>query len=224
MTRAEPGQSVTQRLTVVNSMPTEMRFVIEAQDVVIRDGKRVYVPAGQIPSSIALNVAVTPAFVVVAPDASASVGVTLTMPAATGQRAVVVYFKGLPSAVEKDRVTVGVAMGALITFNLPGEAKLVARAITATAQSAVENVSLAQELENTGSEPAVAKGVVAILNQSGKRIAKVAIEPHRLLPGEQVVFPVAVPTALNAGHYRVLASFEYEGKVLTNAGEFTVPE
>jgi hypothetical protein len=224
MVRGEPGHGTTHTLTIVNSMPNEMRFVLEAQDVAIRDGKRVYVPAGQIPSGIASGTVITPATIVVPPGRSAAVSVTLTMPPATEQRAVVVYFKGRPSNVDTSKVAFGVALGALITFHLPGDAKVVAGAITASAQNASANVSLAQELENTGTEPAVATGALVILNEKGKRIAKVSIEPHRLLPGERTVLPVMVPTALSAGRYRVLASFEYDEKVLTNVGEFTIPE
>lgn len=221
MLRGAPGLSTTQTLTIVNSMSLEMRFVLEAQDVVIRDGKRVYLPAGQIPGGIALDAVVRPASVVVPAGQSASVGVTFTLPPDTRQRAVVVYFKGRPS-VQKGATSFGVALGALITFNLPGDARIVAGAINATEQSANENVSLSQELENTGSEPALAKGALVILNDAGKRIAKVSIEPHRILPGERLALPVTVPTALSAGHYRVLASFEYEGQVLTNVGQFTI--
>jgi hypothetical protein len=44
------------------------------------------------------------------------------------------------------------------------------------------------------------------------------------LPGEQLMFAATSPAQLAPGHYRTLASFEFEGKVLTNAGEFTIPE
>ena len=63
---------------------------------------------------------------------------------------------------------------------------------------------------------------MAILDEHGKRVAKAAFDPRRLLPGEKAVFSTASPTILTPGRYRALSSFEFEGKILTNVGEFTV--
>jgi len=63
---------------------------------------------------------------------------------------------------------------------------------------------------------------MAILDQHGKRVAKATFDPRRLLPGEKAMYTVASPAVLTPGRYHALSSFEYEGKVLTNAGEFTV--
>src|ERR1700759_3310816 len=56
MMHGQPGQSTTQTLTISNQVNTELRFEIEAQDVIVRDGKRVFVRAGQLPASIAAQV------------------------------------------------------------------------------------------------------------------------------------------------------------------------
>ena len=93
-----------------------------------------------------------------------------------------------------------------------------------TAQTPDANVILTQQLRNTGSEPVVPKGVIVILNQSGKRVAKAAFKIQRLLPGEQLLFAATNPAKLAPGHYRTLSSFEFERRVFTSAGEFTIPE
>lgn len=223
MLRGKPGQSATQTLTISNGLPVEMRFQIEVQDVAVKDGKRVYMPAGQVPSGIAASTVAAPASVVAPPGKGAAVSVTLTVPPETKQRAVVVYFRAQVNS-EKETVGFGASLGALITFNLSDDAKLVAGQLAVTSQTASANATLSTELENTGSEPVVPKGVIAILDERGKRVAKAAFDATRLLPGEKAVFTAASPALLSPGHYRALSSFEYEGKVLTNAGEFTVSE
>ena len=54
-------------------------------------------------------------------------------------------------------------------------------------------------------------------------MAKAPFTPQRLLPGERLIFAATNPAQLAPGHYRTLSSFEFEGKVLTSAGEFTIP-
>lgn len=223
MLRGKPGQSATQRLTISNGLPAEQRFNIEVEDVVVRNGNREYLPAGQIPFSIAASAVASPASIVAPPGQSVTVNVTFTAPADSTQRAVVVFFK-LRIDPKKESIGFGASLGALITFNLSDNARVVAGPLAVTPQTATANLNFSQELENTGAEPATPQGVLAILDARGKRVAKAVLEPRRLLPGERVKFAVASPAFLSPGHYRALASFEYEGKVLTNAGEFTVSE
>jgi hypothetical protein len=222
MLRGKAGQSATQTLTIANGMPVDVRFDIEVQDVVIKEGKRVFVPAGETPNSVALGVVAAPASVVAPAGQTASVNVTLTAPTGSNQRAIVVFFRAKLRAAGKETVGFGASLGALITFNLSDDVELVTGPISTTPQTATGNITFSQELANTGAEPAVPKGVVAILDEHGKRVAKAAFDPRRLLPGEKAMYTVASPTVLIPGRYRALSSFEYEGKVLTNAEEFTV--
>ena len=92
------------------------------------------------------------------------------------------------------------------------------------AQTSAANLILSEELRNSGTEPVAPKGVIVIFNESGKRVAKASFPPLRLLPGEQLPFAATNPATLAPGHYHTLSSFEFERKVLTSAGEFTVPE
>jgi len=224
MLRGKPGQSASQTLTISNQLPVELRFEIEAQDVVVRDGKRVFVPAGQIPSGIAAQVVSAPASVLAPAGKNASVNVTLTAPPDTSQRAIVVFFKAKVADAGKDTLGFAASLGALITLNLSDAVNLVSGPTAVTPQTASANVTVSEELENTGAEPVVPKGALAVLDERGKRVAKATFEPHRLLPGERAAFSVVCPAFLSPGNYRTLSSFEYEGKVLTNAGEFTVSQ
>lgn len=224
MVRCKPGQSTTQTLTIVNGTAREVRFNLATEDVVVRDGKRSNLPAGQIANGIAATAVVLPASVVVSPGQEASVQVTLTIPPGTEQRAVATFFRGVVASAANGAVGLGASLGTLITFNVSSDYNIEAEPVQASPQTPDSNMILSQGLLNTGSEPVMPKGVVVILDSAGKRVVKILLNPPRLLPGERLVLAATNPAQLAAGHYHTLSSFEFEGKVLTSAGEFTVPE
>ena len=125
MLRAKPGQSVTQTITIANGLPAELSFTIEVQDVVVRDGKRGFLPAGQVASSIAAAAIASPSLVVAPPGKRVSVNITLTIPPDTRQRAVVAFFKGQLVAPGQGSVGFSASLGTLITLNLSDDAKIV---------------------------------------------------------------------------------------------------
>ena len=73
-----------------------------------------------------------------------------------------------------------------------------------------------------GSEPVLPKGTLAILKNSGKLVGRVAINPHRLLPGEGFNFVVEYGHKILPGGYRAMVSFVHQGGVQTNSIEFEV--
>ena len=162
--------------------------------------------------------------VVVKAGEEASVHVTLTVPAQTGERAVVTFFRSVVAQPGDGKVGLAASLGVLITFNLSSDYQVVAKAMQASAQTPAANATFSEELSNVGAEPVVPKGVIVILNTSGRRVAKASFHPQRLLPGERLVFTATNPGQLRPGHYRTLSSFEFERRVLTSAGEFTIPE
>jgi hypothetical protein len=223
MVRCKLGQSTTQTLTIVNHTANEVSFKLAIEDVLVRDGQRSVSPAGRIANGIAAKSVASPDAVVVKAGEEASVQLTLTNPPETGQRAVVAFFRGGVVAAGNGVVGLGASLGTLITFNVSGDYKLEAGPVQASPQTATANVILSEELHNSGSEPVMPKGVIVILNEAGKRVAKAPFSPQRLLPGERLIFAATNPAQLAPGHYRTLSSFEFEGKVLSSAGEFTVP-
>jgi hypothetical protein len=223
MVRGRPGQSTTQTLTIVNHTVNEVHFSVASEDVVVREGTRAFVPAGQTANGIAASAVATPAAVTVKAGEEASVQVTYTLPRETGQRAVVTFFRGGMIPTDNGSIGLGASLGALVTFNVSTNYNLTAGLVQASVQTPAANVILSEELRNTGSEPLVPKGVIVILNASGKRVAKAPFPSHRLLPAERLIYAATSPAQLAPGNYRTLSSFEFEGKVVTSAGEFTIP-
>lgn len=223
MVRCKSGQSYTQVLTLFNQTQQDVVSEMAAEDVVVRDGARVFVPAGDTAGSIAATAVFSQRQVAVKPGQSASVGVTLTVPPETPLRAAVVLFRGMNKASGSSSVTMTASLGALFTFTVSENIQIEGSPITVNPQSTTANLGVSQVLTNTGSEPVIAGGIAAVLNETGALVGKAVFEEQRLLPGEQLLFKTEYPAELKTGSYRVIASFQYEDKVITNSADFAVP-
>ena len=53
MAKGTYGQSLTQKLTINNQTPNIFHFEMMAEDIAVRDGKRVFLPAGDMENGIA---------------------------------------------------------------------------------------------------------------------------------------------------------------------------
>src|SRR4029077_10813255 len=75
MAKGNFGQGLTQTLTLTNQTARDFAFELVAEDVLVKDGKRTFVPAGETPNSIAATAVFTQKTVLVKPFSSASVDV-----------------------------------------------------------------------------------------------------------------------------------------------------
>jgi hypothetical protein len=223
MVRCKLNQSYTQILILTNHTQQDVISEMVAEDVVVRDGKRSFVPAGEISHSIAATAVFSPTQVVVRPGQSVSVGVTFTLPPETALRAVVAMFRGQNKIPGGGLVAMTASLGTLFTFSVSDNFQIESSPVTVIAQSTTTNLGFSQVLTNTGSEPFVASGKAALLNQAGTLVGKVSFVEQRLLPGERLLFRTEYPAEVESGNYRVFASFQYEEKVITNSMDFTVP-
>jgi hypothetical protein len=223
MAKGNFGQGLTQTLTLSNQTGRDFAFELVAEDVVIKDGKRVFVAAGETPNSIAATAVFSQKTVLIKPFSSASVDVRLTLPAQTNIRAVVAMFRGtdkLPTS--SGAVGMTASLGALITFNLTDNVKLQPEAVHVNPASETANMTIAQWIANSGTEPALPEGTAAVLNSGGALVGKATFAAQRLLPGERLEFSAEYPGELPPGNYRALCSFQFEGKTLTSEGSFEV--
>ena len=225
MAKGNFGQGLTQTLTLTNQTARDFAFEMVAEDVIIKDGKRVFVPAGETPNSIAASAVFTQKTVLVKPFSSVSVDVRLTLPAQTNLRAVVAMFRGtdkLPTS--SGAVGMTASLGSLITFNLTDNVKLQPEPVHVTPANETANMKIAQWISNSGTEPVLPEGAAAVLNTGGALAGKAVFDPQRLLPGERLEFSAEYPGDLPPGNYRALCSFQFEGKTLTTEAAFEVPK
>jgi hypothetical protein len=225
MAKGNFGQGLTQTLTLSNQTGRDFAFELVAEDVIIKDGKRVFVPAGETPNSIAATAVFSQKAVLIKPFSSASVDVRLTLPAQTAVRAVVAMFRGtdkLPTS--SGAVGMTASLGTLITFNLTDNVKLQPEAVHVNPATETANMTIGQWIANSGTEPALPEGTAAVLNSGGALVGKATFAAQRLLPGERLEFSAEYPGELPPGNYRALCSFQFEGKTLTSEASFEVPK
>jgi hypothetical protein len=214
--RGQFGQSTRQTLVLTNGTSEDFQFDLVAQDVVVKNGKRVFVDAGTIPGSIAATAVFSQKSVRVPSRGRASVDVTVTLTPDTKCRAIVAIFRAT-NRITGGAVPMYASIGTLLTFSLSDNVVLDAAAVKVTPQSSAANASFAQVCTNSGSEPFVAKGVVAILDATGTLVGKAAMQPRRLLPEERVELRTEYSGDLKAGHYRVLMTYDADGKSFTHS-------
>jgi len=217
MLRGEAGQSTTQTLLLRNNTSRTLSFDVVAQDVVVRDGARVHMNAGQIAGSIAATAVFSQRHVKVVSGETAAVTATFTIPPGAPTRAVIALFRGT------DKVNNATAsLGALMTFTLSDSVTMSTDALRVQPQSATSNLAVAQTCTNSGSEPIVAKGMLAVIGADGRIAGKTALQPRRLLPGERVQLSAQYAAELQPGRYRLFVTYDYEGRALTQSAEVTV--
>lgn len=221
MLRGELGQSTTQTLTFRNGTSRAFSFDLVAQDVVVRDGKRAFVEAGSIAGSIAATAVFSPKHIDVAPGGTAAVSMTVTLPPGTTQRAVLALFRGT-NRVLSGTVPMTASLGTLLTFTASDQLALTASPLQVRAQSANENLVVIGTCTNSGREPVVAKGVLAVLDARGTLVGKSEVQPRRLMPGETMNVDAEYGGELNAGRYRVFLTYDYDGKSLSRSADVVV--
>lgn len=224
MAKGTFGQSLTQRLTINNNTPNIFTFDMVAEDVIIKDDKRVFLPAGEMEGSIAATAVFSPREIVAPPNSSASVTVTITIPQKTDLRAMVAVFRTQRVMTTNQKgVGLTASMGTLMTFNLTSDVALSATPVQVNPPTETTNLSFDEPLTNTGTEPIIPKGIAAILNGSGKLVGKAPFTVQRLLPSEKLTYHAEYPGTLPAGTYRALCTFAFEGKTESQQADFTIP-
>jgi hypothetical protein len=213
------GQSTSQRLTVRNATGEPLGFTLVARDVVVRDGRRALVDAGELRGSVAATAVFSTPSVVVGPGEARSVDVTLTLPPQMTTRAVVILFQG----TTRIGGSATVSLGSLVTFDLAGRQSLAAGELRVAPPSASTNAGVALPVVNDGSEPAIVRGAAVILDAGGAVVGKLALEPRRLLPGERGELRADHAGELRPGRYRVIATIEGAWRSWTRTAELEIP-
>lgn len=222
MLQGTPGQSTTQTLTIVNSSDQPFAFDMMAKDAIARNGRRVYVDAGELAGSIAATAVFSRKSVTVAPGERANVTVTVTIPQNPSSRAIVALFHGT-TRMKSAGMNATASLGTLMTFALSANATATATPLSVRPPTRTTNLSISQQLVNSGTEPVLARGVLAIINPAGTLVAKQALPARRVLPGENFDVSAEYAGELAAGHYRAFVTYDLQNdKTVTSAAEFDV--
>jgi hypothetical protein len=221
MARGVPGQTTTQTLTITNNTSTPFAFDMVAQDIVVREGKRVFVNAGELPHSIAATAIFSPKHLSVDPGHSGTANVTVTLTPDTEVRAIAAIFH-VGAGVNSGSVGIVASLGTLITFTASNNFAVASTELKVKPQTETVPLQVSLDLTNTGTEPVIPEGVVALLNDTGKFVGKAPFVVQRLLPGEHLEFAAEYGALLKPGKYRAVASFQFEDKALSKTADFTI--
>jgi hypothetical protein len=219
--QGKAGQTTTQTLTVSNGTAMTMAFDMIAKDVAVRDGKRVFVNAGDLPGSIAATAVFSKRSVVVKAGEIGRVDVTVTIPPRPSGRAMVAFFQGT-TKIPSGPVSATASLGILFVFTLSDNISIQARPLMIQPPTRSSNLTASQECINDGTEPVVAKGILAIVDRAGRVVGKSGIPDHRLLPGERMTMKTDYGGELTPGRYRALVTYDLGPKSLTSTAEFQV--
>ncbi|HEV8658197.1 MAG TPA: hypothetical protein VGS96_06180 [Thermoanaerobaculia bacterium] len=219
--RGTVGQSTTQPLTMSNATDRAMTFEMKAKDLIVRNGHRVTVDAGEMPGSIAATAVFSRKLVTVPPGQTARVDVTLTIPPKPSSRAVVILFQGM-TKVPSGAMAATVSLGIVLTFTLSQNVALNPSTLTVNPPTKSSNLTVSQRCTNTGSEPIATKAILAIINRSGRLVGKSAVPERRLLPGETAEVRTEYAGDLAPGQYRALMTYDLGGKTVTSTADFSV--
>jgi hypothetical protein len=193
-----------------------------ARDAVARGGRRVYVDAGELTGSIAATAVFSRKSVNVAPGERVTVTVTVTIPPNPSSRAIIALFHGT-TRMKSAGMNATASLGTLMTFALSGNATATATALSIRPPTPTANLSFSQQLVNSGREPVLARGVLAIVNPAGALVAKQALPARRVLPGENFDINEEYGGELAAGHYRAFITYDLQNnKSVTSSAEFDV--
>jgi hypothetical protein len=222
MLRGETGQTTKQTLSFTNGTSQPVSFEMMAQDVVVRDGKRLFVEGGTLPGSIAATAVFSQRRFTVPAGLSVPIDLTVTIPPRAAVRAIVVMCHGT-TKFGGGPVRMTASVGTLMTFALTGDVIAAeASAMDVHPPTASSNFFAAQRLTNSGTEPVVVTGMLAILDSAGTLVGKQGIPAWRMLPGERTAVRVEYGGDLPSGHYRALVSYDLTDKTVTSNAEFSV--
>lgn len=222
MVKAKPGQTFSQELTLWNNTSQELAFQMEARDVVVRDGKRVFVPAGEVEGSIARYAVFSERNPIARPGASTTTTVTVTIPDSAGPRAIACIFMGKTIMGTRNAVAMTGSLGALVTFTMADDFRVQSQPLHVSVDADAQSITFRQSLTNAGSDPVVPKGVLAVTNENGSLVARLLLSGQRLLPGETMEFTAEHAGLLKSGKYHVVSLMENESAFFSNSAEFTI--
>jgi hypothetical protein len=221
--KGNAGKMHTQNFRLSNLTERPYTFKVDVADVVVENGQRHFVPAGQTANGIATLVTPKHSELRLSPGQEATVPVTFVMPSESRIRAVAIFFHGVPETVAPNQRRILLNLGAVVDFSMSNEVLLDSLSLDITPQTATTNTVIRQQLANIGPEPTIVRGVAAFLDQSGKLVGKAALSQKRLLPGERNAVTAEFAGTLPSGRYRVVSSLEYSGETMTQIAELIIP-
>jgi hypothetical protein len=222
MVKAKPGQTFSQDISLWNNTIQDMSFYMEAQDVVVRDDKRVFLPTGEAQGSIARYAVFATEDVTAHPGQAVTTRVTVTVPSTPGPRAIACVFMGRTPVGTRTSVAMMASLGALMTFTVNNDYHIQNQPLQVQVDTDAKTITFRQPVTNTGSDPVVPQGVIAITNDHGVLVARLPVAGRRRRPSETSEFTAEHAGLPKPGKHKGTLLMQHESALFTNAAEFTI--
>jgi len=115
---SEPGQSAKQALTLVNDTPNELSFEVVVKDLVVRDGKAVFLPPGSALNGVAATAVFAEKYFNIKPQQTKIISIEFTVHPQTTSRGILVMLQGTDK-LAFGKATMTANLGAVITIDVP---------------------------------------------------------------------------------------------------------
>jgi hypothetical protein len=139
----EPGRSAKQTLTLLNDTPNELSFEVVVNDLVVRDGKAVFLPAGAALNGIAATAVFAEKYFNVKPQQTKRISIEFTVHPQTTSRGILVMLQGTDK-LAFGKATVTANLGAVITIDAPESAAAGLDGVGAGPSAGKDDFSLSQ--------------------------------------------------------------------------------
>jgi hypothetical protein len=221
--KGAPGRALTQEFEISNTSDAAFMVDVDVQDVVVKEGKRTFVSPERTSASLAALVTISEGHIILQPGQRMKVPVTFVAPDESRNRAVVVFFHAFRALPLEHQPKVRLNLGTIVDFTVSNEVMLRLMSLDVEPQSETKNIAITENLKNVGPEPAIARGVVAILSDHGELVGKTAFEQKRLLPSERNQLRAEYPGTLKSGKYRAICTIEFAENTLTRTVDLVIP-
>lgn len=145
----EPGHSAKQTLTLANQTSSELTFEAVARDLVVRDGKAVFLPAGAALNGIAATAVFSEKYFNVKPHQTKTFSVEFTVHPQTTAPGMLVLLQGTDKfAFGKTAMTA--SLGAVITINAPESTMAGLSGAGASAPAGAISFAISQWMSDAG--------------------------------------------------------------------------
>lgn len=221
--KVKRGSTYTQTYTLFNNTSERLRFNCFVIDYWYDESnKRLTGRPGTLPRSASLWVQFSPSEIIVEPNSSATVKAIFTVPiGAAGGYYTMPVFEAMPvtygSTVQQpvaniSTASIGVRFRGLVMLATEDGNEYVVEVMGGKVKPPSDSTPLEVDLDvrNRGTVHARVRGVLAILDASGKLAGRGRIEGNKFLPGQRNKIKVAWAGELQPGRYTAVVTLSYD--------------
>lgn len=145
----EPGRSAKQTLTIANATTSELTFEMTAKDLVVRDGKAAFLPAGATLNGLAATAVFSEKYFNVKPRQTKVVSIEFTVHPQTAARGMLVLLQATDK-ITFGKTTMTPNLGAVITIEAPERTTADLGGVGANAPAGTVSFAISQWMSDAG--------------------------------------------------------------------------